>query len=207
MLASLAIVGCGLMEADLVIEAITPDPLKPDQTLILTGSGFVPSVEVRLENGQTSTVLDTVSLGKTRIEASVPMIDPGNYELVVSRPKRSVRQKVRVALHVEQPCRRGYTANTQVSLVAGLAILDKFHADGTRDRVETPIAEIKSLALSDTSLADGKRCSAIVFHLEDGSSMIFEDAVDTSLRGRASTLAGFLKKDLVDHSGAAEEGL
>lgn len=192
----LCIAGCGRWEAELVVADVVPEVLHRGDEVRVRGEGFDAHTTVAFKSGSEVTPL-SVSLEGDTLVGSMPPLPEGAYSLIVSRGDRRVVVPVEVRAAVEAPCGRTYTANTQVSLAEGLAIIDRFHADGSRERVETPIADIVELRYVESPLTEGRVCSAILLKKSDGATLLFEDAIDSPLRARAETLSRFLEKRLV----------
>lgn len=193
----LLIVGCSWFEPDLAVSAVQPGELRVGTEVQVLGQGFSPEVLVELRGGEAPLPLDgMVVKGDLLIEGRIPDIEPGTYDLVVSRRGDSVGTSVRIRAEVEEiPCARGYEVNTKLSLPDGLAIVDRFYEDGKRERVETPLGEIERLEYLVSQMEDGRRCTAIVLRKTDGAALLFEDD-EGDLRERAETLARFMEKEL-----------
>jgi len=188
---------CGWLDPDLSVSAVQPDELRVGTEVQILGQGFSPSVEVEMLGEGFSEPLEGVILkGDRLIEGRIPELAPGTYELVVSRgEERAVASMVVRAEVRERPCARGYQVNTQLSLPDGLAIIDRFYADGKRERIETPLTEIERIEYLVSQMEDGRRCTAIVLRKTDGAALLYEDD-RTDLRERAETLARFMEKEL-----------
>lgn len=127
----------------------------------------------------------------------VPDVSPGRYALVrVDAAGVSSRALRVLGAPVELPCEREYAVNTQLSIPDGVAIVDRFYADGTRERVATPLTEIERIEYVDAELDDGRHCGAILLRKTDGAALLFEDETEGDLRARARTLARYMSKDL-----------
>lgn len=194
----LVIAGCSWFEPDLLVTSIQPEELRVGSDVRVVGEGFSPEVAVALMAGETRVPLESVAVkDQGLIEARIPDIEPGPYELVVSRDGGRASASLQIgADHPDDgPCSRGYEANTHLSLPEGVAVIVRFHPDGKRERVETPITEIERLEYTVSELEDGTQCAAIVLRRSDGAAVLFEDD-EGDLRERAETLAEFMDKDL-----------
>ncbi|MCB9679236.1 MAG: hypothetical protein H6737_29300 [Alphaproteobacteria bacterium] len=192
----LTVLGCSWFEPELSVETVQPAELRVGTEIQVVGTGFSPEIAVSLDVHGEAVPLDGFQVkGERLVEGRVPDIEAGSFDLVVSRGDDVVRFPLVVRAEVEEtPCHRGYQANTQLSVPDRMAVIERFYADGKRERVETPLADIERVELQVSEL-DGKRCSAIVLRKTDGMALLFEDDAG-DLRARAETLARFMEKDL-----------
>jgi hypothetical protein len=198
MLFAFALAACSLFEAELEVGGVHPTELRGGAHFAVDGAGFDGRVQVWLHGADGDLRVDGVEvLGADRLRGRLPAVGPGAYALVFTRGDQVVARDVRVQGEVaEAPCARPYQANTQLSLADGLAIVDRFYADGKRERVATPLGEIRRLEYVDAALSGGRTCSAILLRKLDGAAVVYEDDEDSSLLERAETLALYMRKDL-----------
>ena len=172
----------------------------------LVGAGFTERVVLQIEpvDGDAGQAIPVEIVEQTPnlLTATLPSIPAGDYVLVVTQGEEVVRRSISVGVP-ETPCSRGYQANTQLSVPSGQVVIERFYADGTRERVETPITDIAHLEYQVTELSDGRRCGAILLRKTDGDAVVFEDTVVSAdqdampLRDRAETVARYLDRTLV----------
>lgn len=191
----LMILGCGGFSSQLKLEAVNPPEAEPGSAMQLVGAGFDETVEATWVHASSRTPAGLQNTGETWT-VQTPSLPPGAYTLELVRGDQKSAVEVRILGPApETPCGRDYEANTQVSMVQRTAIIDRFHPDGKREKVEISLDDIERLELQQLE-TDGRPCSAILLRRTDGVAVLFEDA-ETDLSARASTLSRFMEKPLI----------
>ncbi len=195
----------------LSVDLVRPEEGVAGGRIELVGGGFTEDAVVYVQPRGEDDGPDALPIEVPRLDQSperwvgtLPAVPAGPYELVVTRGDDVVRRPLSVEVP-ETPCVRGYQANTQLSVPSGKVIIERFYADGTRERVVTAIADIDHLEYQLSELEDGRRCGAILLRMTDGAAVVFEDAAGPAdgdvdampLRERAETVARFLDRTLV----------
>lgn len=191
----LAAIGCG-SAPEVTLRSVTPASVSPGSAVELRGDGLGPGTVFWLQ-GPRGDVPLPVRWEGDGVHAIVPELPPGVWSVLAMRGPGTASAPLEIVRSPDEaPCARPYQANTQLSVADGLAVVDRFYADGTRERVETRLGEIARLELLAIARPDGSICSAILLRRTDGVAVIYEDDDGVDLRPRAETLARFMAKDL-----------
>lgn len=183
---------CTWFETPLEVHGVEPSRAQSGERVAVHGAGFDGPLSVELANGEP---LETVQIRSTdSLELEVPRLPAGSHDLIVRRGD----QRGRISLEVlppppEEPCARGYQANTELSLQRGEAVVVRFHPDGRTERETVAIEDVEAVVYSTPGGEDGTACSAIHLLRTDGREVLFEDGT-SSLEARARTLGDFLRR-------------
>jgi hypothetical protein len=91
------------------------------------------------------------------------------------------------------PCAGEYTANTQVSWVRKVIVIDRFYSDGTREVLRTPFDEVEGIEI-ETVPHPGGVCSVVSIVKTDGSRLRYAESLSEDLTARAYKFANELHK-------------
>ncbi len=190
----LMILGCSGFSRPMLLSP--PAEVRSGAEVRLTGTGIDPAAPVTWRS-DAQTVPGSLRAETEGLTLVVPELPPGEYAVEIQQGDEPLTFETRVlAPPPETPCKRGYEVNTEISMVDRIAVVEQFFPDGKRERAEITLADVERLELQQTEL-DGETCWAILLRRNDGVSILFEDG-SSDLTARAHTLAGFMKKPLVE---------
>jgi len=177
------------------ITTVSPETARSGDTLSILGADF--------QDGATGTLggqpMEVSFKGPVKLEGTVPELDPGAHELVVTNPdgQRSIRAK---AITVPEPpeeisiCSAEYTAYSQFAGSRKLIKIDRHHPDGEEpERLEITFDEVEAVEYEGRVLGDDY-CSAILLRLTDGRRIVYEDSKELNFRSKAQEIAQAMSK-------------
>ena len=137
--------------------------------------------------------------GLIKLEGTVPELQPGAHELVVSNPDGQ-STSLSNALTVPEPpeeiriCSAEYTAYSQFAGGRKLIKIDRHHPDGGEpERLEIHFDEVEAVEY-EGRVQEEDYCSAILLRLTDGRRIVYEDSKDLNFRSKAQEIAQAMAK-------------
>jgi len=91
------------------------------------------------------------------------------------------------------PCGGDYTANTQVSWVRKVIVVDRFYKDGAREVLRTPFNDVTKIEIEAVPHEKGT-CSVVYILKTDGSRLRYAESLTEDLTARAYKFANELQK-------------
>ena len=183
------------------VSSVQPWRTPPGETVQVAGDDFSAGVRVHLaKDGHRAATLEQVEVvGPTQLTAVLPEeVEPGIYDLVVERRGRTGRLPSALELLPpvdEKPCSDEFTANTELSLMRGEVVVDRFYRSGDRQTVRLRLEDIARVEYE--LVDDGiQQCSVIYLRTTEGKRVVFNDDTKVDLRERAWKIARDMGKEL-----------
>ena len=180
------------------VDGVEPSNVQTGGDLTIFGSGFSEQMNVALQHADgTQTPLENVQPSGAVLKGQVPTsLKTAEYQVVLRTAGDVVVTPLTVAVEApvpDVPCGGDYTANTQVSWVRKVIVVDRFYKDGAREVVRTPFDEVEKIEVVAVPHEKGT-CSVVYIRKADGSRVRYAESLTEDLSARAYKFANELKK-------------
>ena len=182
------------------VTTVDPGTAKPGDSLSILGADFVEGATGSLGG----VPMDVTFKGAVSLGATVPELQPGTHDLVITNPDG---QSATLAASVTVPeppkdlaiCAGDYTAYSQFAGGRKLVKIDRHYPakDGEEapepERLEYTFDEVEAVEYEGRVQGEDY-CSAIILRLNDGQRLVYEDSKELNFKSKAQEMAQAMSK-------------